>query len=168
MAGSLGDTLHRYRVILFVFFFFILANLLLKSQPQLQPSLEIPQSVHKWTAHVKALLTSSAPKPIDHPIPRLMLAAHRKHKGMLARQSGTLEEAVKEYERRYGRAPPRGFDEWFAFAKQNGVKIIDEYDGMVKDLEPFWSLEGKEMRRRAEQVSLAFSCSLRLELDSGE
>ena len=85
---------------------------------------------------------------------------------MLARQSTTLEEAVKEYERRYGRAPPRGFDEWFEFAKQNGVKIIDEYDGMVRDLEPFWSLEGVEVRRRAEQVSMTFSCSSKLELDS--
>ncbi|KAF8607393.1 hypothetical protein BDV93DRAFT_436008 [Ceratobasidium sp. AG-I] len=89
-----------------------------------------------------------------------MLAAHRKHKGMLARQSTTLEEAVKEYDRRYGRAPPRGFDEWFEFAKKNGVKIIDEYDGMIKDLEPFWSLEGVEMRSRAEQIGELASIDL--------
>jgi hypothetical protein len=155
MASSLGDTLHRYRILLFIAFLFFLTHLVLKSQPQLQPSLEIPHAVHKWTAHVKALLTSSAPKPVEHPIPRLMLAAHRKHKGMIGSQSKTLREAVKEYERRYGRQPPRGFDEWFEFVKENGVKIVDEYDGMVGDLEPFWGLEGQEMRRRAEQVRFA-------------
>ncbi|KAG8770085.1 capsule-associated protein CAP1 [Ceratobasidium sp. 428] len=160
MASSIGDTLYRFRVTLFIAFLFILTHLVLKSQPQLQPSLEIPQSVHKWTASVKALLTNSAPKPIEHPIPRLMLAAHRKHKGMLARQSATLSEAVVEYERRYGRKPPRGFDEWFAFVKENDVKIVDEYDSMVQDLEPFWGLEGREMRRRAEQVGELASIDL--------
>jgi hypothetical protein len=85
-----------------------------------------------------------------------MLAAHRKYKGMLTRQSTTLEEAVKEYERRYGRPPPRGFDDWFNFVKENGCKIVDEYDGMVKDFEPFWQLEGVEFRRRAEQVCTSF------------
>ncbi|KAG9101401.1 capsule-associated protein CAP1 [Ceratobasidium sp. 370] len=160
MAASIGDTLYRFRVLLFITFLFFLTHLILKSQPQLQPTLEIPQTVHKWTATVKALLTNSAPKPIEHPIPRLMLAAHRKHKGMLARQSATLSEAAKEYERRYGRQPPRGFDEWFAFVKDNGVKIVDEYDSMVRDLEPFWGLEGKEMRRRAEQVGELASIDL--------
>ncbi|KAG8682612.1 capsule-associated protein CAP1, partial [Ceratobasidium sp. 394] len=159
MPPSIGDTLYRFRVLLFIIFLFFL-TLILKSQPQLQPTLEIPQTVHKWTATVKALLTNSAPKPIEHPIPRLMLAAHRKHKGMLARQSATLSEAVKEYERRYGRQPPRGFDEWFAFVKENDVKIVDEYDSMVRDLEPFWGLEGKEMRRRAEQVGELASIDL--------
>lgn len=30
----------------------------------------------------------------------------------LSRASKTLEEAVTEYRRRYGRAPPLGFDKW--------------------------------------------------------
>ncbi|QRV99024.1 glycosyltransferase family 90 protein [Ceratobasidium sp. AG-Ba] len=89
-----------------------------------------------------------------------MLAAHRKHKGMVMRQSSTLADAVKEYQRRYGRAPPRGFDKWFEFVKANGVKIVDEYDSMVKDLEPFWALDGVEMRRRAEQVGELASIDL--------
>jgi hypothetical protein len=32
----------------------------------------------------------------------------------LARQSRTLEEAVREYKRRHGRNPPKGFDKWYA------------------------------------------------------
>lgn len=49
--------------------------------------------------------------------------------------------------------PPKGFDDWFAFAQANDVKIIDEYDSLVNDLAPFWNLPGEEVRRRAQQVS---------------
>ena len=63
-----------------------------------------------------------------HPIPKLMADAQTRYKKLLGRQSLTLLQAVHEYKRRYGRDPPKGFDEWFAFAKQlNGVKMIDEY-----------------------------------------
>ena len=89
---------------------------------------------------------------IVHPIPKLMADAQTKFKKMLTRQSNTLAEAVEEYKRRYGRNPPKGFDEWFTFAKENGVKIIDEYDQLVRDLEPFWDMGGEELRRRAVQV----------------
>jgi len=87
-----------------------------------------------------------------HPIPRLMAGAQTKFKTMITGQSKTLAEAVEEYKKRYGRNPPKGFDEWFEFAKENGVKIIDEYDQLVGDLEPFWGMSGKELRRRAIQV----------------
>jgi len=30
--------------------------------------------------------------------------------------------------------------------------MIDEYDGMIDDLKPFWSLSGEEIRRRSFQV----------------
>ncbi|KAF8752272.1 putative lipopolysaccharide-modifying enzyme [Rhizoctonia solani] len=94
---------------------------------------------------IKAFLSHSAPTPIEHPIPKLMLAAHRKRKG--------VREAVRT-------SAPRGFDDWFNFAKENGCKIVDEYDGMVKDFEPFWQLDGAEFRRRAEQVGEVRSIDL--------
>ena len=87
-----------------------------------------------------------------HPIPKLMAEAQTKFKQMITGQSKTLTEAVQEYKRRYGRNPPKGFEEWFEFAKENGVKIIDEYDQLVRDLEPFWGMSGEELRRRALQV----------------
>ncbi|KAG5720288.1 hypothetical protein E4T56_gene1947, partial [Termitomyces sp. T112] len=89
----------------------------------------------------------------EHPIARLMDEAEERYRGKLGGQSRTLEEAVEEYQRRYGRVPPRGFDGWWAFARGNGVKFVDEYDGLVEDLAPFWELEGREVRRRVEQVS---------------
>ena len=97
-------------------------------------------------------VTQSKKEAIVHPIPKLMAEAQTKFKTMVTGQSKTLVEAVQEYKRRYGRNPPKGFDEWFEFAKENGVKIIDEYDQLVRDLEPFWGMSGEELRRRAVQV----------------
>jgi hypothetical protein len=47
-----------------------------------------------------------------HPIYQLLYKGERRWKDMLRRRSKTLEEAVEEYKRRYGRNPPRGFDHW--------------------------------------------------------
>ena len=96
--------------------------------------------------------TQTTKEKIVHPIPKLMADAQTKFKKMITGQSKTLAGAVKEYKRRHGRNPPKGFDEWFKFAKENGVKMIDEYDQLVRDLEPFWGMSGEELRRRAFQV----------------
>jgi hypothetical protein len=92
-----------------------------------------------------------------HPITKLMVDAQTKFNKMITGQSETLAEAVREYKRRYGRNPPKGFDEWFEFAKENGVKIIDDYDQIVRDLEPFWGMSGEELRRRTVQVRVLFA-----------
>ena len=41
-------------------------------------------------------------------------------------QSKTLKQARAEYKRRYKRSPPRGFDDWYAFAIDNNFILIDE------------------------------------------
>jgi hypothetical protein len=105
-----------------------------------------------WIPGPPDFFKATQSRTIIHPIPKLMVGAQKKFKKMMTRQSKTLAEAVKEYKIRYGRNPPKGFDEWFEFAKENGVKIIDEYDQLVRDLEPFWSMSGEELRRRAIQV----------------
>ncbi|TDL15140.1 glycosyltransferase family 90 protein [Rickenella mellea] len=81
-----------------------------------------------------------------------MAEAEDKYRKLLAKQSKTLVDAVNEYRRRYGREPPRGFGDWWKFAVEHDVKMMDEYDGMVEDLAPFWELPGEELRRRAVQV----------------
>ncbi|KAH8101730.1 capsular associated protein [Cristinia sonorae] len=90
------------------------------------------------------------PKLKEHPIPQLMAEAESKFRNLLARQSKTLELAVQEYKRRYDRDPPRGFDHWWQFARDNGVLIKDDYDAIAEDLAPFWKLPSDEVRRRAE------------------
>jgi len=88
----------------------------------------------------------------EHPIPRLMEEAEAKYRKKLGSQSKTLKAAVAEYKRRYRRAPPKGFDDWWLFAQKHDVKMIDEYDGLMEDLAPFMELSGAEFRRRATQV----------------
>lgn len=88
----------------------------------------------------------------EHPIPWLMEEAEEKYRKKLGAQSKTLKAAVAEYRRRYRRAPPKGFDEWWKFAQKYDVKMVDEYDGLMEDLKPFWELSGEEIRRRSAQV----------------
>jgi hypothetical protein len=45
------------------------------------------------------------------------------------RQSKTLPQAVSEYKRRYGRPPPKGFEQWWKFARRNSIKIVDDMSG---------------------------------------
>jgi hypothetical protein len=75
-------------------------------------------------------------------------------------QSKTLAEAVEEYRRRYKRDPPKGFDKWYQFATGHNAVMIDEYDQLFNDLEPFWHLSGKEVRMRAMDVGYLPSVDL--------
>lgn len=88
----------------------------------------------------------------EHPIVLLMDDAEHQFRTKLARQSQSLKAAVSEYKRRYGRAPPKGFDAWWKFALENGVKMVDEFDGLMEDLAPFTDMSGQEFRARAAQV----------------
>jgi hypothetical protein len=47
-----------------------------------------------------------------HPIYDLIESAKAKWDKKLKKQSKSLDEAVAEYQRRYRRAPPKGFDKW--------------------------------------------------------
>lgn len=54
--------------------------------------------------------------------------------------STNLPEAVSEYKRRYNRSPPRGFDHWWAYVEANNVQLPDEYDQILRDIQPFWAV----------------------------
>ena len=96
--------------------------------------------------------SSTRPTIKEHPIPKLMAEAENKYRNLLSRQSQTLDAAVKEYQRRYGRKPPRGFDDWWRFAKNASVLIIDDYDNIDEDLQPFWNVTAGQLRWRAQLV----------------
>lgn len=100
----------------------------------------------------------------EHPITTLMANAKDTFTKRLTKQSKTLPEAVAEYKRRYGRDPPRGFDHWWDFAKEHDFKLVDEFDAIVEDLAPFWSLSSEELRRRAYQVDRLVRLNLHLDL----
>lgn len=121
---------------------------------------EVLPSVDEWLSDENGVSFQDSRKKSavgDHPIKALMENAEERYKKKVNSQSATLRAAVAEYKRRYGRPPPKGFDKWWAFAKKYDVIMLDEYDAIVEDLEPFWELSGKELRRRTQQV-----CSLLL------
>lgn len=72
-----------------------------------------------------------------HPIDQLVSQSRSKLAQLKLRQSKSLVEAVAEYERRYNSAPPPNFNEWYTFAVENGIQLIDEYDAIHDMLLPF-------------------------------
>lgn len=74
---------------------------------------------------------------IGQKIEQLWMRAKEKQADLVKRQSKTLEEARKEYQRRYEIPPPPGYDEWFAYAQERSSCIIDDFDELIENLRPF-------------------------------
>lgn len=89
-----------------------LALVLASNRPSL--SAFLPTDAQRSAIYLHATSNPSAQPYEVHPIHTLMANAKRAWKEKVDRQSTTLDEAVKEYRRRYGREPPRGFDVWYA------------------------------------------------------
>lgn len=87
-----------------------------------------------------------------HPIHYLIREGKTAWKAKVARQSKTLKEAVAEYERRYWRRPPKGFDHWFDFAKANDFVMIDEFDAMMDKVLPFLAVKPSTLVQRHELI----------------
>lgn len=80
--------------------------------------------VRGWTLEGRS--KKNVGKRLTHPIEELMRDNKQRWEDLLKRQSKSLEQAVKEYKRRYGRLPPKGFDKWYKYCVDNNVKIIDD------------------------------------------
>ncbi|KAK7055722.1 CAP10 domain-containing protein [Favolaschia claudopus] len=138
-----------YIFLLVVFLVFLRAGLHAAAPP---PSLlSSSSSSSSSSSRLKSWL-SPASTSDTHPIPSLMSAASARFRAKLARQSPSLAAAAAEYTRRYARPPPAGFDLWYAFAVKHNFVMIDEFDSVVSDLQPFWNLTGAEVRERAALV----------------
>lgn len=96
------------------------------------------------------------PSQHDHPIKRLVAQNQERFTALLEKQSETLEQAVAEYRRRYGRRPPTHFDRWFALAQSHNLVLIDEFDVMMRNLEPFWGIHPRTLHGRM-QDRLAYN-----------
>ncbi|GAA5975453.1 hypothetical protein JCM11641_004268 [Rhodosporidiobolus odoratus] len=94
------------------------------------------------------------PHTMRHPIYDLIANATKTWESKVARQSKTLEQAVKEYKRRFGRRPPKGFDDWFRFAQENDVVLIDEFDQTFNDIFPFYAMPPSTLADRAERLQV--------------
>ncbi|KAJ7194673.1 glycosyl transferase family 90-domain-containing protein [Mycena pura] len=58
---------------------------------------------------------------------------------LFAAQSSTLAMAQARYALRNSRPPPPAYDKWYDFARGNSC-LIDEYDQISRDFEPFYQL----------------------------
>ncbi|KAG8984877.1 F-actin-capping protein subunit alpha, partial [Tulasnella sp. 427] len=120
-----------------------------------------PEPRYQWTELWEAKPDGKLVVPIDesgkavpktgfarHPLLDLVEEGEKRWEERLQRQSKTLDEAVREYVRRYGRRPPKGFDAWFWYASERGVKLVDEFDAIDRDIKPFLALAPKHIRER--------------------
>lgn len=120
------------------------------SQADLYPS----ETWHGHTFHPDGLLEVNA-SSATHPIDALIAHAEAQWFAKLSRQSITLSDAVAEYRRRYRRSPPKGFDVWFGWARAHGVEMLDEYDRINYDLEPYWGIAPADLEILLERGSEA-------------
>ena len=65
----------------------------------------------------------------------------------------SLRAVVRDYETRWGRPPPPGFDIWFQYAIDRGSEVLVEYDQINEDLKPFWGIEARVLRERVASVA---------------
>lgn len=69
-----------------------------------------------------------------------------------AASSRSLEEATENYIKRYGFPPPPNFDKWYEFAAERGSVVIDDFDQINHDLQPFWGLKPALIRHMTSHV----------------
>jgi len=70
-------------------------------------------------------------------------SAHEQANVAFKTQSTSPQEAILEYKRRYRRDPPSGFSNWVQFALDHDSKVIDNFDEINRDLEPFRTAEAR-------------------------
>lgn len=90
--------------------------------------------------------------PISHkpeqPIEKLIVHAQAEQTRLLSKQSHSLSMAAKRYRQRRGRHPPPDFNAWYDYAqKYDAILVEDFFDRIYDDLNPFWTLEPREVRR---------------------
>ena len=103
-----------------------------------------------WTEKGPASAPVNDPR---HPIEMLIIKAQTDFQKLIGRQSKVLEDAEAEYRRRYGREPPPGFDKWFSYALSKQSVLIDDFDMIHKDLEPFWKISPEILHQSINHVS---------------
>ena len=95
---------------------------------------------------------SSSPTKMDHPIEQLIKSSRADFSATVERQSKTVKEAVAAYRRRYGLDPPRGFPQWFRFAKSQNYVLVDEFDSIYESFSQFWRFPVATLRKNMRQA----------------
>ncbi|KAF7293152.1 CAP10 domain-containing protein [Mycena chlorophos] len=122
-----------------------------------------PPAPQKSPTPPHGVLPTPAPDvPLDFDPPSIAAraSAQRSLDAVLSRQSRTLAEAAARYTLKTRRPPPPNYDQWFAFA-QNQSCLIDSYDQIFRDFEPYYQAAAtnrswfREMVRRGQEQFLS-------------
>ncbi|KZV78280.1 hypothetical protein EXIGLDRAFT_847684 [Exidia glandulosa HHB12029] len=105
----------------------------------------ITRSPHEFR-NLQGLLVINESAGGRHPIYDLIARAEYLWEEKLATQSRTLRQACDEYERRYNRHPPKGFDQWWRWTSQHDVLLRDEYDQIDVDMEKYWAVPPEDLQ----------------------
>ncbi|KAH7096656.1 hypothetical protein BKA62DRAFT_719054 [Auriculariales sp. MPI-PUGE-AT-0066] len=109
------------------------------------------RTTHVLKPDIGLLEMNNSISEVRHPLVELIERAERLWEGKLATQSTTLREAYNEYIRRYKRKPPKGFDA-FQWSRKRDVQLLDEFDQIHADLELFWGVDPKELRKVQQEL----------------
>jgi hypothetical protein len=111
-------------------------------------------SLRVLSDHTATIFPLSCPNDIDYndysPVAfrcRIQTARSQAYT-LLNTQSTTPGQAIAEYKRHYGRDPPAGFSDWVQFALGHDSKVIDDFDQIDRDLEPYRTPQAKEVFRQ--------------------
>ncbi|KAJ6584860.1 glycosyl transferase family 90-domain-containing protein [Mycena capillaripes] len=85
------------------------------------------------------------PAPIDPVSAKAIALAHLSLDTVLERQSTTLAQAMARYSLKAGRPPPPNFELWFEFATKNKCSVVDDYDQIQRNFEPFYQLAAENV-----------------------
>lgn len=90
-----------------------------------------------------------------HPIDTLIHKGSRNFNEYVtqAASSKTLEDAVFEYQRRYGQHPPPNFDKWWQYATNRSSVVLDEFDQIYKNLFPFRAISPGQIREMTQTLA---------------
>ncbi|KAG8881877.1 hypothetical protein FRB98_004070 [Tulasnella sp. 332] len=119
-----------------------------------------PRTAHRYQTDGRVKVNEHGP----HPIYELTAKAEREWRAKHTKSSRTLQTAISEYKKRYGRSPPPGFDLWWDYVLTHRVMLPDEYDQIHRDMEPFWGIQPEELQARqlaAEFRNDTFTISVR-------
>jgi hypothetical protein len=86
----------------------------------------------------------------------------------LARQSQSLTAATAAFQARHGRAPPPGFEAWFAFVHERKLLVDEGYDQIHRDLAPFRKLSRAALKQQYARIATTFPHLTGFEVREGQ
>ncbi|BEJ11490.1 hypothetical protein CspHIS471_0109120 [Cutaneotrichosporon sp. HIS471] len=121
--------------------------------PRRVPRVPLPDEVRNAKHALRGAMLHVNPESRVHPIYQLIRDGRAAWDAKIARQSTSLRQATDEYVRRYGRAPPVGFDRWWHYVVDNGIQLPDEYDQIDRDLRLFRALHPNDILLRMNRAA---------------